>query len=74
MMIRARIDPAGAVEAFGIIRNTFGDIPQELSYIASHPLTRDRIAVLEPYRDSLKVEPDPIISDEDWEAFLAASR
>lgn len=73
LILEAGIDPVGMVEALKTILDVRGDLPRGLSYLSSHPLTRDRIQLLEPYLDSLRGDPKPIISDAEWQDFLEAS-
>jgi len=69
MVLDAHIDPKGMVESFELIRQIQGDTPAFWGYVSSHPLTVDRIHMLEPYVDSLKVDAVPIVSDVVWETF-----
>ena len=84
MIIDARIDPKGMVEVFEILLEITGDIPDDLVYVSTHPLTKNRIRSLSPYLDSLKVDPIsldslqvapiPIVSDSTWALFAQAIR
>ena len=74
MIIDAKIDPKGMVEAFEILLEITGDLPDDLAYISTHPLTKNRIRSLSPYLDSLKVDPIPIVSDSTWARFAQAIR
>lgn len=74
MILDAQIDPKGMVEAFEILLEITGDMPDGLVYASTHPLTKNRIRSLSPYLDSLKVDPIPIVSDSTWARFAQAIR
>ena len=74
MILDANIDPKGMVEAFEILLEITGDMPDGLVYASTHPLTKNRIRSLSPYLDSLKADPIPIVSDSTWARFAQAIR
>lgn len=74
MILDAKIDPKGMVEAFEILLEITGDMPDGLVYASTHPLTKNRIHSLSPYLDSLQVDPIPIVSDSTWARFAQAIR
>ena len=74
MVLDAKIDPKGMVEVFEILLEITGDLPDDLAYISTHPLTKNRIRSLSPYIDSLKADPIPIVSDSTWARFAQAAR
>ncbi len=74
MILDAKIDPKGMVEAFEILLEITGDMPDGLVYVSTHPLTKNRIRSLSPYLDSLQVYPIPIVSDSTWARFAQAIR
>ena len=73
LLLDAGIDPNGMVEAMKILLDATGDLAREWTYLSTHPLTRDRIRMLEPYLDSLGADPEPILSEEEWQQFLKTS-
>lgn len=70
MILDAKINPKGMVEAFETLLAKTGDLPDGLAYISTHPLTKDRVRSLSPYVDSLRVAPIPIVSDSTWTRFV----
>ena len=72
MLHEARIDPTGLSDFFQWMRDEYGDVPESLSWISTHPMHEERIQAISAQVDGFEevVEYEPI--EVDWVAVRGA--
>jgi len=66
MLHNAKIDPQGMVNFFRTIEEQYGDIPDSLEYISTHPRTGDRIQYLKELSAEKSYEPIILLKGIKW--------
>jgi predicted Zn-dependent protease len=74
LMQAVKANPLGMVEMFNHLKGLDLELPEAIQYLSSHPATDDRIESLEQLAAGADYEPEPLLSDEDWEALQGACR
>ncbi|TDJ68569.1 MAG: M48 family metallopeptidase [Planctomycetota bacterium] len=60
LMIAARLDPHALAEFFELLERKYGDVPDPLSWLSTHPLYGERVSAIE-------TQVDELASEESWE-------
>jgi predicted Zn-dependent protease len=66
MLEAAQVDPAGMVAFMRTLDKDDKTAPRFVSYLSSHPHTRDRVAVLAEMAAAMRVEPRPVLDPAAW--------
>jgi predicted Zn-dependent protease len=66
MLQAARIDPAGMIDVFLVLKKEAGDVPRALTYLSNHPHTDDRIADLRRMAAQARYTPVPLLPEYPW--------
>ncbi len=66
LLIAAKIDPQGMVDFFEKLKKEYGDMPEFLQYVSTHPSSDERIETLRILAQSFREEPVPLLPDDDW--------
>lgn len=66
MLQAARIDPAGMIDVFLVLKKEAGDMPRALTYLSNHPHTDDRIADLRRMAAQARYTPVPLLPEYPW--------
>jgi Zn-dependent protease with chaperone function len=56
LMQQNEIDPAGMVQLLELLADESGEVPEELEFLSSHPLTEDRIEMARKNSDELSID------------------
>ena len=74
MMIAAGLDPESLADFFRLLEEKYGDVPDELSWISTHPQHQERIEAIRAQVASAGTLPEWEPLELDWEAVRAAAR
>ena len=66
MLQAAQVDPAGMVAFMRTLDKDDGTPPRFVSYLSSHPHTKDRVAVLAEMAAAMHVESRPVLDSAAW--------
>jgi predicted Zn-dependent protease len=66
LLQRARIDGYGMIEIFQKFQKLEGNLPRQLQYVSTHPMTVDRLEVLHRIHGAADYVPIELLSDEKW--------
>jgi predicted Zn-dependent protease len=66
MLQAARIDPAGMIDVFLVLKKEAVDVPRALTYLSNHPHTDDRIADLRRMAAQARYTPVPLLPEYPW--------
>jgi predicted Zn-dependent protease len=66
LLHRARVDSYGMIEMFQKFSALDGNIPSQLQYISTHPMTAERLQVLHRIHGAADYVPIELLSAEEW--------
>lgn len=66
MLQAARINPAGMIDVFLVLKKEAGDVPRALTYLSNHPHTDDRIESLRRLAAQARYTPIPLLPEYPW--------
>ncbi len=71
LMRAAKLDPQGMVAAFEMLASDGGDLPNELSYLSTHPQTAERVKALKREAAKVRYRHVPAIAKMPWKRVIA---
>jgi predicted Zn-dependent protease len=66
LLLAAGIDPAGMISFFETMKKKFGEGPEILTYLSTHPNTDDRIEKLRSLAEGAAKQPVRLLQDYEW--------
>jgi predicted Zn-dependent protease len=66
MLEAAQVEPSGMVDFMRTLDKGDTPPPRFVSYLSSHPHTRDRVAILSAMAAAMRVEPRPVLDSVAW--------
>lgn len=71
LMEAAKLDPQGMVAAFEMLASDGGDLPQQLSYLSTHPQTAERVKALRAEAAKVRYRPVPAVAKMPWKQVVS---